>query len=58
VSYLPSDLAGARLPEVAGSDNPRLSLTAAAGLLLGGAGLCLAGFRRRRAHAAVAPIAT
>lgn len=58
VSYLPSDPAGAKLTEVAEAHNPWLGLAAATGLLLGGAGLCLAGFRRRKAAAEAAPPAT
>lgn len=57
VSYLPSDPAGAKLTEVADSANPWLSLAAAAGLLLSGAGLSLVGFRRRKTNAEAVPAA-
>lgn len=57
VSYLPSDPAGAKLTELAESANPWLSLAAAAGLLLSGAGLSLVGFRRRKTNAEAVPAA-
>lgn len=55
LSYLPGDPAGARLTEIAQSESPWTSFSAAVALLVTGIGLCLLGFRRRNASITSGP---